>query len=140
MTVQRLLQMVVFFALGRLLAKQWLRRSLWLSCLGMALFPLTTALADRPVELLMPAFASGLMAPGMSVFLSNTLMQVSPEDKRPVFAAANTFIVQVTRFAAPMLGTLLASLVDMRSALIIAGVSRALGGLLFWRLGVGGES
>lgn len=39
LTVQRLVQMGVFFALGRLLARKQLRRSLWLSCLGMALFP-----------------------------------------------------------------------------------------------------
>jgi predicted MFS family arabinose efflux permease len=140
MTVQRLVQMVLFFALGRLLAKKWLRRSLWLSCFGMALFPLTTALASTPAELLLPALISGVMAPGMSVYLTNTLMHVSPEDQRPIFAAANTFIQQVTRFAAPVLGTLIASVIDIRVALVVAALTRAAGALVFWRLGVGEDA
>jgi MFS family permease len=140
MTVQRLLQMVLFFALGRMLAKRWLRRSLWLSCLGMALFPLTTAMASTPTQLLLPALISGVMAPGMSIYLTNTLMHVSPEDQRPIFAAANTFIQQVTRFAAPVLGTLIASVIDIRAALVVAAVARAAGALVFWRLGVGEDA
>jgi MFS family permease len=140
MTVQRLVQMVVFFALGRLLARRWLRRSLWLSCLGMALFPLTTLMAAEPVGLIVPALVSGVMAPGMSVFLTNTLMHVSPEDQRPVFAAANTFVVQVTRFVGPVLGTLIASVVDIRVALLVAAIARGMGAVMFWRLGVGREA
>lgn len=139
-TVQRVLQMTVFLALGPLLRRKRVRQMLWLSCLGMGLFPLTTALATTPEMLLIPAVAAGLMGPGMTVFLSDTLMRVSPEDQRPLFAALNTFTATTLQFIMPLLGTLLADGIGIRTMLVVAAVARMAGALLFWRLGVGGSA
>ena len=56
--------------------------------------------------LLISAVMAGIFAPGMNVFLSDTLFQVSTEENRPTFLATNSFLANVTAFVAPMLGTL----------------------------------
>jgi MFS family permease len=105
----------------------------------MALFPLTTALAQTPEMLLIPAAVGGLFGAGMNIFFTDTLFKVSPEEERPTFVAANTFMANMIAFVAPMLGTTLAETSTIRVALVTAAVIRAGGGLLFWRLGVGSE-
>ncbi|MCD6519881.1 MAG: MFS transporter [Anaerolineae bacterium] len=136
-TVQRVLSVGTYFTLGRLLAKPGFRNRLWLAALGMALFPLTTALATNTTMLLIPAVVGGLIAPGMNIFLTDTLIRVSPEDQRPAFVAMNSFLANMTAFVSPMIGTLLADLLGIRIALVIAAAVRFVGGLFFWRLGVG---
>ena len=138
-TVQRLLSVLTYFALGRLASRRKYRRWLWVACPFMALFPLTTALATTPQMLLIPAAIGGIFSPGVNIFLTNTLFQVSPEDQRPSFVAANSFLSSVTRFAAPLLGTALAGATSMQLAMIIASGLRIVGGFVFWRLGVGSE-
>lgn len=139
LTVERLLSVVSYFALGRLLTRPKFRRWLWVACLGVALFPLAMALSTTPEMLLIPSVIAGIFAPGMSIFLTNTLFQVSPEEQRTTFVAANTFLANATAFVAPLLGTALADALTIQLALVIGAVLRVLGGLLFWRLGVGSE-
>jgi MFS-type transporter involved in bile tolerance (Atg22 family) len=136
MMVQRLVGMVTFFALNPLLSRAKFRRWLWIGPVGLALFPLTTALAQTPQMLLIPAFVVGTFGAGTNIFLKEALFQSSPEGDRPTFVAVNTFVSKLTRFVGPMLGTLLAGVTSMGTALVIAACVRALGGLLFWRLGV----
>jgi len=57
-----------------------------------------------------------------------------------MFAALNTFTSTILRFIMPLVGTLLADWIGIRSTLVVAAVARMLGALLFWRLGVGGAS
>lgn len=138
-TVQRLVSVVAYFTLARLLTRRKYRRWLWTASVGVALYPLTMALARTPEMLLIPSAIAGLFGSAMSIFLTNTLFQVSPEDQRPTFVAANSFLANVTAFVAPILGTLLADATDIRLALIVAAGLRLLGSLSFWRLGVGSE-
>ncbi len=139
MTVQRLVNVASFLLLGRLLSRPKFRRWLWLSCLGQAFYPFAMALARTPEMLLVSSAVGGIFVPGMNIFLSDTLYRVSPEEERPTFVAANTFLANVTAFVAPLLGTLLSDLTFIRLALIAATFLRALGGVAFWRLGVGGS-
>ncbi len=140
LTVERLLSVGSYFALGRLIAKPWMRKWLWVSCLGVALYPLTTSFCTTPEMLLIPSVTAGIFAAGMDVFLTNTLFQVSPEEERPTFVAVDTLLVNITAFIGPMIGTTLADVLDIRLALLIAGGVRVLGALAFWRLGVARES
>ncbi len=139
LTVERLVGVGVYALLSRFLHQMRLRDRLWISCLGTALFPLSMALARSPEQLLVSAVISGLFGPGMDVFLSNTLYQVSTEDERPTFVATNSFLANLTAFVAPMIGTLLADVLTIRAALIIGASVRVIGSLSFWRLGVGRE-
>jgi predicted MFS family arabinose efflux permease len=139
LTIQRFLSVFVYMILSRILAKTRARGILWVSCLGIALFPLAMALARTPEQLVISAILGGLFAPGVDVFMTNTLFQVSTEEERPTFVATNTLLANVTGFAAPLLGTLLADLTHIRLALFVATGLRLLGGLAFWLLKVGAE-
>lgn len=136
LTVRRTLLTAVYFAMGHLLRKEEHRRWLWVTMFGLALHPATTALARNPTMLLIPAAIGGLFAGGANVSLSSTLMRVSPDGERALYASMNTFVAQITRFVGPMLGTLLASLLGIRVALYVAAGVRVVGALAFWWLNV----
>lgn len=138
-TVERVVGVGLYMLLSRVLTRPQIRNRLWLSCLGTALYPITMALATDPVHLLIPSLMSGIFSPGMDVYLSNTLYQVSTEEDRPTFLATNTFLANLCAFIAPLLGTLLADTLGIRIALVLGGLVRALGSLAFWKLGVGRE-
>ena len=140
LTAQRLTSVVAYFVLSRVLAKQKYRRFLWLSCVGMAQYPLTSALATTPQMLIIPELLSGLTAPGQNIYLTDTLYQVSSEEHRPTFIAANSFVAQLAAFVAPLLGTALAAIVGVRTALLVGAALRLIGGLAFWRLKVGAQT
>jgi MFS family permease len=139
LTVQRLLSVISYMVLSRLLSRRKYRRWLWVTTVGALLFPLTTALATTPVMLLIPAAIGGVVSPGMNIFLTDTLFRASPEDRRPTFVAANSFVSNLTGFVAPLLGTALAESTGIRLVFVAGGILRMAGGLVFWRLGVGAE-
>ena len=136
LTVQRLTSVFAYFALSRLLARSRFRRHLWIACAAMGQYPITQALASTAQMLVIPEFLAGIIAPGNNIFMTDTLYRVSPEDNRPAFISANTFLANITAFVAPLLGTALADALGIRTALWIAGGLRIAGGVLFWRLGV----
>jgi hypothetical protein len=72
----------------------------------------------------------------MNLFLTDMLYRVSPEDQRPAYVAANSFLSSLTRVVAPMLGTLLAGATGVATALVVVGGCRLVSGLGFWLLGV----
>jgi hypothetical protein len=139
LTIQRFLSVFGYIALSRLLARAKSRQWLWVSCLGVAFYPIAMALARTPQQLVASSVIAGLFSPGLDIFMTNTLFQVSSEEERPSFVAANTLLANVTAFSAPLLGTLIADLAFIRLALIVATVLRIVGGLVFWRLKVGAE-
>jgi len=140
LTIERLASVFAYFGLGRTLRRPELRRWLWLATPGAALYPLLTSLATSPEMLILPAVFGGIFSAGVNIFLTNTLLQVSPEDERPTYAAANTFLANITAFVAPMLGTMLADATSITTALLCIGILRVLGGVIFGRLGVGREA
>jgi hypothetical protein len=138
-TVERAVSVVMYMLLSRVLSQSRIRDRLWISCVMVFLYPLAMALAQTPEQLLLSSLVSGLFAPGMEIFITNTLFQVAPERNRPAFVAANSFLANLAAFGAPMLGTLFADLAGIRTALLIAAAVRVVGGLAFWRMGVGRE-
>ncbi|MBN1402617.1 MAG: hypothetical protein JXA74_17380, partial [Anaerolineae bacterium] len=78
----------------------------------------------------------GLVSPAMNLFLTDTLLRVSPQDERPAFVAANSLLSSFTGFAMPMLGTMLADTLGIGIALWTAASLRFAGGLAFWALRV----
>lgn len=139
LTVERLLSVLGYLGLGRFLARPERRRWLWVSTLGVALYPLTTSLATTPEMLLIPAVCGGLFGAGANIFLTDTLLQVSTEEERPTFAAANSFLANICAFVGPLAGTFLADAVGIAPALVVIASLRVLGGLAFSRIGVGRE-
>ncbi len=137
LTVERLISVVTYFAMAQVLSRPRNRRWLWMTLLGVALYPITTAMARTPEMLLIPAICGGLFGAGANIFLTNVLFQVSPEDQRPTYVSIDSFLANINAFVAPMMGTALADGISLVAALSIIGGLRLLGGLAFWRLGVG---
>lgn len=135
LTVQNITQVGSYLALGRLLRRPAFRRHLWLSVLGMALMPLTTALATRPEMLLLPALIIGVFGAALNVFITDSLIADSPEEHLSLFVSVNQFVLQAISFVGPLLGAALAGATSIRLALTLASGVRIVGGLAFWWLG-----
>jgi predicted MFS family arabinose efflux permease len=138
-TVERVLNVVTYFALARLLSRPKWRRWLWLSCAGLAFYPFTMAFARTPVQLLIPQICSGFFSAGMTIYMSNLIYQVVPKDRCPTFVSIDATLSNVTAFAAPMLGIALMDVTGIHTALLIIAGLRVLGGLSFWRIGAGAQ-
>jgi len=134
LTIQNVVQIVAYAGLSRLLRKKRFRQKLWLSAVGIALFPLTTALATHPTMLVIPAVLGGLFASALNVFLMDELMAVTPEDERPILVSINTFVTAMVGFGAPMLGTAIADATTLQVALYLSAALRAMGGITYWWL------
>jgi len=134
LTLQNAMSVMSYFALGKLLTKPGFRGKLWLSCLGTALYPLTTGLSRTPAMLLVPAVVGGISGAGMNIYLTDLLFEVSPEDNRPPFVAANTILANLAAFVAPMLGTALADMTGIVIAFYVIALFRIVGGLAFWKI------
>jgi hypothetical protein len=106
---------------------------------GIAVYPLTMALATNPTMLLWPHLTGALLGSGMSIFMANIIYQVTPKDKYPTFAAIDATLANITGFIAPMLGVALMDAVGIHTALYIIAGLRVLGGLSFWRVGASAE-
>lgn len=134
LTVQSALSVIGYFALGKLLRRPGFREKLWLSCLGTALYPLTTGLSRTPAMLLVPAVLGGVFGAGTTIYLTDLLFRVSPEDNRPPFVAADTMLANLAAFVAPMIGTALADSTTIVTALYIIAAFRVVASTAFWRL------
>ncbi len=134
LTVQSALSVLGYFALGKLLRKPGFREKLWLSCLGTALYPLTTGLSRTPGMLLIPAVLGGIFGAGTTIYLTDLLFRVSPEENRPPFVAADTMLANVAAFVAPMIGTALADSTTIVIAFYIIAAFRIVGSMAFWQM------
>ena len=139
LTVQRLISVCSYFVSGRISTKPRVRRWLWISCVGLAFYPFSVAFSNTPQALLASSFVGGIFSPGANVFMTNKLFEVSPEAERPAFVAANSLVANAMAFVAPMLGTALSEATTIYVALFVGAALRALGGLSFRFLGVGGK-
>jgi len=134
-TIESLLSVVAYFILGRLSVKPWFRKWMWATCLGAVLYPLSMGLTHRAEMLFIPSTIAGLFGAGMNIYLTDRLLQVSPETERPTFVAANSLLANITAFAAPMLGTALADTIGINTTFFVIAGARIIGGLLLGRVG-----
>lgn len=135
-TVERVLSVLTYFALSRLLARPKWRRWLWVSCVGIALYPFSMALCRTPEMLLIPSICGGTFGSAMNIFITNVLFQVSTEENRSTLVAADATLANVAAFVAPVLGTVLADATNINLALLLIAGLRVVSGLSFWALGV----
>lgn len=134
-TIESLLSVVAYFILGRLSAKPWFRKWMWVTCLGAMLYPLSMGLTRTPEMLFIPSIIAGLFGAGMNIYLTDRLLQVSPEGDRPAFVAANSLLANITAFTAPMIGTALADAIGINTTFFVIAGTRIIGGLLLGRVG-----
>lgn len=119
---------------GKVTARRGNRPVLFVSTLGLVLYPVLTGLSPSVEPLLLVAIVGGTFAAGVNLALYNTLLEVCPQERQPIFVALYTALTNVAGFLSPMLGTALADHQGIVKALFIAGALRLLGSILFYRL------
>ena len=125
---------VTYFLWGKVAVRQGNRSVLWISSLGMMLFPVLTGLSPMVEHLLFVSIVGGIFGGGFNLSLFNTMLEVCPQERRPSYVAIHTTLINVAAFLAPLLGVCLASALTIRAALFIAGLGRILGAFLFYAL------
>jgi MFS family permease len=132
--VQNAVTIVTYFYWGRVVSRKGNRLVLLISSLGLILFPVLTGLSPRIEPLLLVSVIGGIFGAGFNLSFFNTLLEVCPQERRPSYVALNTTLINVAAFLAPLLGTSLANLLDIRIALLIAGGVRLVGAGFFYKL------
>ena len=128
---------VAYYLWGRVATRQGHRRVLIVSGLGLSLYPILTALVTTPEMLVPVAVVWGAFAAGIDIAFFEALLRTCPPDRRATFVAANTAFANLAVFVAPLTGTLLAGLMDIRLVLVLAGVLSLAGAVLFYTMAVG---
>jgi MFS family permease len=125
-----------YLIFGRLGMRRGNRAVLLLSPLGLALYPVATALSPNQFWLLPVAMLNGFFSSGISISLFEAVAAVAPPDKRPSFSALDQIVGSVASFAGPLLGAGLAAWLGIQAAFYISGALHVAGAALCWRLGV----
>ena len=123
-----------YFYWGRVASRKGSRLVLLISSLGIVLFPVLTGLSPRIEPLLIVSVIGGIFGAGFNLSFFNTLLEVCPQERRPSYLAINTTLINVAAFLAPLLGTSLANVLDIRIAFFVAGAMRLLGVGFFYQL------
>ncbi|HID63399.1 MAG TPA: MFS transporter [Anaerolineae bacterium] len=112
---------------GKMTEKRGNRLVLIVSSLGLALYPTLTGLSPRLEPLIIVSVIGGVFSASYNLSSFNFMLEVCPPEHRPSYVATYTSLVNVTAFLAPLLGTFLADLSSVRTALLIAGGVRLIG-------------
>jgi MFS family permease len=131
--VQNAVTILTYFYWGKAASRKGNRFVLVISSLGLMLFPVLTGLSTRIEPLIIPSIMAGIFGAGFNLSFFNALLEVCPQERRPSYVAMNTTLINVAAFLAPLLGTSLANLLGIRTALFIVGGMRLLGAGFFYQ-------
>jgi MFS family permease len=123
-----------YFFWGKVQAKRGDRWVLIVTACGVAAYSLLTALVPTIAWMIPTSILGGLAWSGCNLALFNVLLGVSPSEHRPTYVALYTALMNVTAFAAPLLGAALSDWAGIRTVFVVAGAVRLAGALFFLRL------
>lgn len=123
-----------YFFWGKLRDKWGDRRVLIVTAFGVAAYALITALVPTIAWMIPTSIVGGLVWSGCNLALFNVMLGVSPSEHRPTYVALYTALLNITAFAAPLLGAALSDWAGIRLAFVVSGGVRLVGALLFIRL------
>jgi predicted MFS family arabinose efflux permease len=96
------------------------------------LIPILVGLLPNLTLILFVIALNGLLAPGINLSHLNILLKVMPADRRPLFTALYTTLVNVGAFVSPMIGVAVADWIGLAPALVVFGGLSILGSTSFW--------
>lgn len=125
---------IIFFPLwGRLATQRGNLYAIVIAAIGLALYPLATALSPSVEWIILVSFIGGVFSSGFGLTFFNRLLEVSPEQHRASYIAAYNTLINVTAFVGPIISTVLLSFFTIHALLIVGATLRLLGAFLFWR-------
>ena len=101
------------------------RRVLIICALGLALYPLLTAISPNSWWLFPAAAVWGLTASGVDIGLFDIMLASCPSYRGPLFAAVWSLVANAAMFIGPLLGSALADVSTVAVALAVAGFAQA---------------
>ena len=138
-TAGSLALIVGYFVWGRIATRKGHYLVLMVCTVGVGLYPLFTGLIAAPFWLPLVALVRGVFFTGINIAFFDTLLQVSPADRRPSFVAVYYLCAQVALFLAPVTGSLLAEWLGIRTVFFVASGIHMLAVVLFWLFPVVGD-
>ncbi len=123
-----------YFSWGKIGAKRGNRWVLIVTAIGVAAYSFLTALVPTIAWMIPTSILGGFAWSGCNLALFNVMLGVCPAERRPTYVALYTALMNVTAFAAPMLGAALSEWAGIRIAFVVASGVRVVGALLFLRL------
>ncbi|MBI3914339.1 MAG: MFS transporter [Chloroflexi bacterium] len=125
---------IFFFPVWARIASRYGNRAVLIATsVGLAGFPLFTALAPS-VEWVVPiCFWGGVFTAGFQISFFNGLLDVCPAENRASFIAAFNTLINVAAFLSPLLSSSLTAFVSVQMLLLIGAGLRILGALMMWR-------
>lgn len=114
-----------------LIRRQGNRRVLAWSSAALALYPIGTALSRSAYPLLLLTLGLGGMGALMGITLFNRLIEVAPGAQRASYIGLYNAAINGAIFGAPLVTTTLAGVWGAAPLMLVSGVVRILGGLLF---------
>jgi MFS family permease len=121
--------------LARLSGRLGNRRLLAIGILGMAAFPVLTALTTDTPLYLVTSLVGGLAWSLAGGAIGNYLLERTPPANRPAYLAWYNLALNAAILLGSLTGPLLADRLGLVVALLIAATGRLLAGLLIWRWG-----
>ena len=104
-----------------------------IGCIGLALFPLSTALSPSQEYLLIPAVIGGILSPPWGLGVFNGLFEVIPHTQQPTYISVHTAVMNLAAFTAPLLATMvLVPLIGIGPSLLVGAAARAFGGIVLF--------
>ncbi len=95
------------------------------------LYPWLIVLLPQPAPLLLIGFANTLNDTGIGIAHSGVFLEVIPPKKRNNFIAIHTTLMNIGAMVAPLVAAPLADVISVPLVLIICGIIRFIGGVLF---------
>lgn len=121
--------------LGRLTQYLGNHRLVAVSALLLSLYPLLTALSTDITLLIVASIIGGAVWAILSGSLSNRLLELIPDNDRPIYLALYNLALNVATLSSTMLGPLLSEWVGLREALFLVVLLRLASGLALARWG-----
>ena len=124
-----------YFLWARVTKKRGVRFALLTTTLTIAFYPIVLAFTQDVFFVTLLAGIAGTFAAGIDLVLFDMVVSSYPHDRAATFVGIQQMTVYVATFVAPLVATTLATTIGIPQALIIAGIIRLIGFVMFVMFG-----
>ena len=126
---------LVGYGIWRRIIERWGNlNALVAATLPIFLTPVVYAFSKQLYAIAAANLVVGAIFSGVNIALFNTLLEVTPEDRKATFIAYFNTAVTLSAIAAPLLGVWLLNLMGFRAAFLVTAAIRLLGSLVYLSL------